>query len=236
VNTVKRWFAEAILEHHHMPTVIPFYADPDTAPEAGDTVSWDSDWYTYDETTAPTAFYLAVPETSYGYNTGLTPRSNHLALLQDYPNAFVIMEESSDNAVLYLPMDGTLPDGAAESLTRLLDYGLYDEEHYSELEQQLLTEWWDTNGIGDFMWDLERALTGDRCGHMADFKVTGEWVKEYVWAEFRAADCPIEVEDAYTVQFSDQFYQQALEAVEDQIIWDWDAKVTWLTDRQEGLF
>lgn len=235
MNTVKDWFAEATTDHHATIALWPFYGEPDDAPEPGAEASYDSDWFTYDGA-EPSVYFLEVPETTWGYGGGLIPRSNYETLVEDFPGTFIKFEVSGNATTLLLPLDATLDDELPEVMFSLLKYGLRDDEHYWMLEQRLLTEWWDTGGIDDFMWDLEKAVTGDRTGDLADFKVTKDWVKAYVWTEFRRADWPVEVEDAYTVQFTDRFYKQALEAVEDQLVWDWNAKVTWLTDRQEGLF
>lgn len=236
---VKTWLAKAVTERYADLDIATFHGrDPDDAPAGGDTACWDTDWAnTFGR--EPMAHYLVVPDTEWGgYPTGVIQRSNFTALLQDYPSTFVRME-LTQNEALYLPLEADIPDTLADALTGLLEYPIYDEEHYYEMRHSLLVEWWDGTGIEDFVYELCKQLTDDSDEHFAfaDFKVTRQWISDQVWAAVRREDNdPTYEDDANTVCFTTEFMDSCVDEIGNQIIWDWNARVTWLADRQEGLF
>lgn len=242
MSTVKDWVAKAITQHYADLELRTFHGtDPDDAPAPGDSVDWDNDWHEpiYGDR-RPLAHYLVVPNTNWGNDssTSTIDRSNHLALLQDYPNAFVQMSYAWTDA-LYLPLEAQLPDTLEEALTGLLNYPIYDEDHYSTLRQELLTDWWETSGRNDLVYELCKSMTdtGDDGEFREQFKIDLEWIDQIVHTEARSWDRDLEAEDdATSVYYTYEFMDHCKDTLEMLILADWNAKVTWLPDRQEGLF
>ena len=238
---VRNWFAHATLTRHFQVDAETF-KDPEFAPVPGTEHDWNSsEWAATYDTVPDGKHYLYVPETQWGdrSDTAIFHRSNYLALLQDYPNTFVQIEDNHDRWLM-LPFDSTIPDTLAEAMDRLQDYPIYDEDHHSQLQMDLLTEQFnDRQFDGDFVYELNGLLCGDRSEYVAydDFRCTESWLKDQFWKFHRNYDGEAWYEhSAEEIYFTDEFIEAAAAHVADLIEWDWTAKVTWLDTRQEGLF
>ena len=131
------------------------------APDAGDFVSM-GDFrvpmqYGYSEHDFR-ATHVVVPYATYGDYTGdSVTRANHEALLEDYPETFVVATGDYSTAELLLPLDRPMPDGLLEALQGLSDYPLYSDDSHSTLEFETEREDWDSWGRDNF----QRALDMD---------------------------------------------------------------------------
>jgi hypothetical protein len=71
-------------------------------------------------------------------------RSNHRALLEDYPDTFVDVYGDYGSSYLALATDQPIDSDLFEALVRLADdYPLYDDEDHSRLEDEMAMEAWD---------------------------------------------------------------------------------------------
>lgn len=236
-TSVHDWWSKRAPEHDLDVTV--YYGDPDTAPERGQDCYYDSDWDGRDRTEPPTATYLTVPRTYWGsYNDSSTyERSNYEALQRDYPDTFIVRQTDNSQELL-LSFNTYIPDTLGEAIEHILTGFLYDEEHHWELEQRLLREWWDDRGFdGEYKYTVQQLLADDEYEYpLDDLKVTDEWLEAEWWRLVREYDDATVCDDAETVYFRDEVVSGIAHRVVDQIIADWNARVTWLADRQEGLF
>ena len=125
------------------------------APEPGGTWSY-GDW---DQCAPEDATHVLLNYTGYSdYSGSSADRSNHRALMRDYPETFTNAYGGHGTEELMLSVDWTPPgdgrDGLLDAIAALADYPLYDEEDHSYLEMEAADDAWD-----QFLsWDVPRDL------------------------------------------------------------------------------
>ena len=239
---VKDWYANNLGTYLDL-ELRAWVGDTDETPVVGLMhESREDEWATTDaDTNAPV--FLRVPCTTWGDHTGsLFDRSNYNCFVRDYPNTFIRAVDMWDNRGLLLPWDAELDTSLGDAILNLENYPLYDEDHHSELRHSLAVEAFNERQFdGDYVYTINELIHEDAYTMdvlRRDFQVTDQWLKDQFWAFIRSTDdCEWIVEDSATeVYVSGTVIERAAESVIDTLVADWNAKVTWLTDRQEGLF
>lgn len=125
-------------------------------PESGDSMSYNHlevcDWHEAD--------FFKFPATLWGDYVGSTvERSNYQALLVDYLDTFVTAYGDYGSHALFIRADYAEDDAinlVAIGQKLAEEYPLYDEDHYSLLEDALIWESWDSYTRDDVRMALNR--------------------------------------------------------------------------------
>lgn len=237
---VSEWYARN-LEEISDAELTRYVGDPEDPPLVGHTYGWHySDWdidhqYTPDDGIV----FLSVPCTYWDDNNGsLIDRSNREALWEDFPNTFVKLERGIGGELL-LPWDGDIDDTVAAAIHRLLDYGIYDDDHHYQLRDDMVMQYWESSQYeGDYVYTINKLIHEDEPDVRDTFKVDDKWLNDQFWTYVRnlGNDDWIEEMNADTVYVSQDAIEDCAKEVIDTLIADWNAKVTWLHERTEGLF
>jgi len=136
------------------------------APEPGDRVAMGT--FGMDELASSTLkaeppSHVMIRLTLWGDYCGSgVERSNHRALLQDYPDTFVDVYGDYGSSYLALATDQPIDSDLFEALVRLADdYPLYDDEDHSRLEDEMAVGAWDLYLCYDVPGDLRKRGVSD---------------------------------------------------------------------------
>ena len=115
-----------------------------------------------------------VPLAGDFYPSNLIEKSNYRSLLRDFPDdgLTTIGYHNGDALAVLL---NKASKGLLEALEGLLDYAIYDESDYSELEWENMEECWDSYGRSDLRRELERR--GYDTDDVSDADLDDAWMK-----------------------------------------------------------
>lgn len=139
------------------------------APVGGDTVTlgWGGLRTRHNFETEREFTHVEVPMTAWGdYHGSTLQRANFEALVEDFPDTFVVVTSGYGGHALALPLGVEIPEHLFDALVGIAnEYPLYDDESHSMLEMRLQDEAWESDGAADFRRELEEWADAEH-GHL----------------------------------------------------------------------
>lgn len=181
----------------------------------GDTVyaPRDASWYGADEEITA---WVEVPLTLWGDYVGdSVTRANYVALLESYPDAFLLAEWGHGSHALLLREDGEISSALADELHGLVDYPLVCEDTHSTLELELELEDWTSWARRDLRHDVESKIydeLGDVYPDADGLEITDEELDDALQSARERGEVTYETETAVSGYFS------GLDAVKDALV------------------